>query len=124
MLYMKHAMRTFVINWRYINKNDLKLTFQPIRMSSLSLMIVSPLQQNSIPLDPGHALQIVPRQRTVDQPITWTGLGLVRVLEGGGLRFTVDNLPSSLDYQLVIRYEPKVRNCRGLCSGPGYGWHH
>ncbi|XP_045894612.1 laminin subunit beta-4 [Micropterus dolomieu] len=64
--------------------------------------------QNSIPLDPGHALQIVPRQRTVDQPITWTGLGLVRVLEGEGLRFTVDNLPSSLDYQLVIRYEPKA----------------
>ncbi|XP_044050213.1 laminin subunit beta-4 [Siniperca chuatsi] len=64
--------------------------------------------QSSIPLDPGHALQIVPRQRSVDQPITWTGLGLVRVLEGAGLRFTVDNLPSSLDYQLVIRYEPEA----------------
>ncbi|KAM6926955.1 laminin subunit beta-4 [Lycodopsis pacificus] len=60
--------------------------------------------QNSFPLDPGHALQIVPRQRK-DQPITWTGLGLVRVLDGAGLRFTVDNLPSSTDYQLVIRYE-------------------
>ncbi|XP_039988567.1 laminin subunit beta-4 [Xiphias gladius] len=63
--------------------------------------------QTSIPLDPGHALQIIPRQRTPDQPITWTGLGLVRVLEGAGLRFTVDNLPSSMDYQLVIRYEPE-----------------
>ncbi|XP_030280431.1 laminin subunit beta-4 [Sparus aurata] len=65
-------------------------------------------QQNSIPLDPGHDLQIVPRQKTADQPVTWTGLGLVRVLEGVGLRFTVDNLPSSMDYQLVIRYEPEA----------------
>uniref|UniRef100_A0A3Q1H1I1 Laminin subunit beta-4-like n=1 Tax=Acanthochromis polyacanthus TaxID=80966 RepID=A0A3Q1H1I1_9TELE len=43
-----------------------------------------------------------------DQPVTWTGLGLVRVVDGAGLRFTVDNLPSSMEYQLVIRYEPEV----------------
>ncbi|XP_019113332.2 laminin subunit beta-4 [Larimichthys crocea] len=65
-------------------------------------------QHSTIPLDPGHALQIIPRQRTADQPITWTGLGLVRVMDGAGLRFTVDNLPSSIDYQLVIRYEPEA----------------
>lgn len=75
----------------------------------LSLMFVCVLQHSTIPLDPGHALQIIPRQRTADQPITWTGLGLVRVMDGAGLRFTVDNLPSSIDYQLVIRYEPEVR---------------
>uniref|UniRef100_A0A8C7F687 Laminin subunit beta-1 n=1 Tax=Oncorhynchus kisutch TaxID=8019 RepID=A0A8C7F687_ONCKI len=67
----------------------------------------SPLR--SIPLDPGSALQIVPRERTPDVPITWTGPGFVRVLDGAGLRFTVDNLPASLDYHLVIRYEPEVR---------------
>ncbi|XP_041652348.1 laminin subunit beta-4 [Cheilinus undulatus] len=65
-------------------------------------------QQTTIPLDPGHALQIIPRQRPPGRPVTWTGLGLVRVLEGAGLRFTVDNLPSSLDYQLVVRYEPEA----------------
>uniref|UniRef100_A0A671XM86 Laminin, beta 2-like n=1 Tax=Sparus aurata TaxID=8175 RepID=A0A671XM86_SPAAU len=59
---------------------------------------------------------IVPRQKTADQPVTWTGLGLVRVLEGVGLRFTVDNLPSSMDYQLVIRYEPEVRKTVNFCS--------
>ncbi|XP_049929321.1 laminin subunit beta-4 [Epinephelus moara] len=64
-------------------------------------------QQNGIPLEPGHALQIIPRQRIPGQPITWTGLGLVRVLDRAGLRFTVDNLPSSMDYQLAIRYEPE-----------------
>ncbi|KAM9854866.1 laminin subunit beta-4 [Aulostomus maculatus] len=64
-------------------------------------------RQSSIPLYPGHALQILPRQTTADQPITWTGLGLVRVLEGAGLRFTIDNLPSSMDYRLIINYEPE-----------------
>lgn len=66
-------------------------------------------QRGSIPLEPGHPLQIVPRQRTADQPVTWTGQGLVRVQDGAGLRFIVDNLPSSMDYQLVVRYEPEVR---------------
>ncbi|XP_042071887.1 laminin subunit beta-4 [Haplochromis burtoni] len=65
------------------------------------------LQQTSIPLVPGYTLQIIPRQRASHQPVTWTGLGLVRVFEGVGLRFTVDNLPSSTDYQLAISYEPE-----------------
>uniref|UniRef100_A0A7N6BTS6 Laminin, beta 4 n=1 Tax=Anabas testudineus TaxID=64144 RepID=A0A7N6BTS6_ANATE len=41
--------------------------------------------------------------------ITWTGLGWVKVSEGAGLRFTVDNLTSSMEFQLVIRYETEVR---------------
>ncbi|XP_039860060.1 laminin subunit beta-4 isoform X2 [Simochromis diagramma] len=63
--------------------------------------------QTSIPLVPGYTLQIIHRQRASHQPVTWTGLGLVRVFEGVGLRFTVDNLPSSTDYQLAISYEPE-----------------
>ncbi|XP_058502469.1 laminin subunit beta-4 isoform X2 [Solea solea] len=65
-------------------------------------------QQSSIPSDTDHTVQVVARQRPTNQEVTWTGLGLVRVLEGAGLRFTVDNLPSSMDYQLVIRYEPET----------------
>uniref|UniRef100_A0A665UDS4 Laminin subunit beta-1 n=1 Tax=Echeneis naucrates TaxID=173247 RepID=A0A665UDS4_ECHNA len=61
--------------------------------------------RTSIPLLPGHGLQIIPRQRTPDQPVTWTGLGLVRVWEGVGLRFSVDNITSSNNYQLIIHYE-------------------
>lgn len=66
------------------------------------------LVQNGIPLDPGHALQIIPRQSSVDQSGTWNSLGFVRVMEGAGLIFTVDNVPSSLEYRLVIHYEPQV----------------
>ncbi|XP_061578256.1 laminin subunit beta-4 [Cololabis saira] len=66
-----------------------------------------PEQPKTIPLDPGHALQIIPRKRWPGQPVTWTGLGLVRVFAGAGLLFTVDNLPVSKDYQLIIHYEPE-----------------
>ncbi|XP_034031453.1 laminin subunit beta-4 [Thalassophryne amazonica] len=64
-------------------------------------------EQTSVPLEPGHALQIVPRQRTSGKLLTWTGPGFVRVQEGAGLRFTINNLPSSMNYQLVIRYQPE-----------------
>lgn len=66
-------------------------------------------QLSSIPLDPGHSLQIIPGQTILDQPDTWTGWGLVRVAEGAGLRFTVDNIPSSMEYHLVIHYKTEVR---------------
>ncbi|KAJ8381669.1 hypothetical protein SKAU_G00024470 [Synaphobranchus kaupii] len=65
-------------------------------------------RQSSIPVEPGSALQVIPRQRTGDQPITWTGPGFVRVQDGAGLRFTVNNLPVSLDYALIIRFEPET----------------
>lgn len=87
-------------------------------------IISVPSRLQSIPVDPGHALQIIPRQRTTDKPITWTGPGLVRVVEGAGLRFTVDNLPTSMDYQLVIRYEPEViKSCSRVTSQKNLtGW--
>ncbi|KAM6937856.1 laminin subunit beta-4 [Xenentodon cancila] len=83
-------------------------------------------QQKVIPLDPGHTLQIIPRQRSADQSVTWTGLGLVRVFAGAGLAFTLDNLPRSMDYLLIIHYEPEslsdwmaTVSIRTLSSGDG-----
>ncbi|MBN3300896.1 LAMB4 protein, partial [Amia calva] len=66
--------------------------------------------QNTIPLYPGFPLQIVFRERAADRPITWTGPGFVRVQDGAGLRFMVTNLPASLDFTMVIRYEPESTN--------------
>ncbi|KAK7893121.1 hypothetical protein WMY93_022273 [Mugilogobius chulae] len=60
-------------------------------------------QYGAIPLEPGNALQIIPRERNSGRPITWTGLGFVRVLTGAGLRFTLGLIPS-------------IEAVQGLCS--------
>ncbi|XP_035280923.1 laminin subunit beta-4 [Anguilla anguilla] len=65
-------------------------------------------RQSSIPVERGSAHQLIPRQRTEGQAVTWTGPGFVRVQDGAGLRFTVNNLPASLDYALIIRFEPET----------------
>lgn len=62
----------------------------------------------TIPFEPGSPLQIILRQRVSDRSVTWTGLGFVRVQDGAGLRFTVSNIPATLDYYVVVRYEPEV----------------
>ena len=41
--------------------------------------------------------------------MTWTGTGFMRVMEGDSITFTVNNLPSSMEYDMIIRYESQVR---------------
>ena len=40
---------------------------------------------------------------------SWTGPGFTRVFENSFIEFDIDNVERTLDYDLVVRYEPQVR---------------
>lgn len=54
------------------------------------------------------AVHIVFREPVPGMPVTWTGPGFVRVLPGSGLRFTVNNIPSLMNFTVAIHYETQV----------------
>ncbi|XP_069813789.1 laminin subunit beta-4 [Dendropsophus ebraccatus] len=63
--------------------------------------------QEIVPYGKEGVVELVLRQPSPGKPITWTGPGFARVLNGAGLRFTVDNIPYSMDFIIAIRYEPE-----------------
>ncbi|XP_054168822.1 laminin subunit beta-1-like isoform X2 [Oppia nitens] len=52
--------------------------------------------------------QITPREPHADRTPTWTGSGFQRVFPGTHLEFDVTDIPDSLEYDMVIRYEPQM----------------
>ncbi|XP_054844338.1 laminin subunit beta-4 [Eublepharis macularius] len=65
----------------------------------------SPL--DSILFGRNAALDIVIRELVPGKPVTWSGPGFVRVSNGAGLRFTVSNIPSVMEFNIIVRYEPE-----------------
>ncbi|KAM8799629.1 laminin subunit beta-2 [Eudromia elegans] len=47
------------------------------------------------------------REPPAGRPASWTGTGFARVAEGSALEFHVGNVPFSMEYDVLIRYEPQ-----------------
>ncbi|EEC18262.1 laminin beta 1 chain, putative [Ixodes scapularis] len=52
--------------------------------------------------------QVLVREPYAEREATWTGLGFMQVHEDSYLEFDVTDVPTSMEYDIVFRYEPKL----------------
>ncbi|XP_008050704.1 laminin subunit beta-4 [Carlito syrichta] len=83
--------------------------FAPLNFHIYEAEEATPLQGlaplGSVTFDQGPAVHVVLGEQVPGNHVTWTGPGFARVLPGAGLRFTVNNIPFSMDFTIAIRYE-------------------
>ena len=52
--------------------------------------------------------KVIVRAPHPGRPTTWTGEGFMEVHEGDKIDFEISNLGQSMEYEIVVRYEPQV----------------
>ncbi|XP_076344696.1 laminin subunit beta-1-like isoform X3 [Tachypleus tridentatus] len=52
--------------------------------------------------------QVIVREPKPDRKSTWTGLGFMRVYKGSNLKFNISDIPQTLEYGIIIRYEHQL----------------
>uniref|UniRef100_A0A670YSS0 Laminin subunit beta 4 n=1 Tax=Pseudonaja textilis TaxID=8673 RepID=A0A670YSS0_PSETE len=73
-----------------------------------SAPLLGPLPLNPVPFSRNPALNIVIKEVVPGKPMTWSGLGFVRVQSKAGLRFLINNIPFLMDFNVIVRYEPEA----------------
>uniref|UniRef100_A0A8C6TM43 Laminin, beta 2 (laminin S) n=1 Tax=Neogobius melanostomus TaxID=47308 RepID=A0A8C6TM43_9GOBI len=53
----------------------------------------------------GQGCSVEVREHQPGRPASWTGLGFAHVPQSSTLEFTIDNVPFSMEYDLLLRYE-------------------
>ena len=80
---------------------------QSIKMDSVIYKWVAVLNVTAV-LCVFQGCVVEPRELQLGRPASWTGLGFARVPQGGSLEFSVTDMPYSMEYDLLLRYESQV----------------